>query len=537
MIRKFLESLLLKKNNLRKNHGYVMILVAVSIPIFLFAIDYSIKKNKQSHTHVTQKIAAYAVGEAVIKKYQPGKKWSDQIKLVYSFATQALNDKGFVLVKNMIIPTLSISVKSYDINMYPLKQSEVYFYASSYGLLNGYPLSSHALSHEDTLFCDKPPFRQNVSGNDIILTAYTTQQRSDAYNVVFSDPNDEINKQKMELSLDRSNCRIKCDCKCLQKKVYAYPPKCNVDIVMTLPTNDDINQSIPEISAAYQNFLEEDFLHANGVAVGLVPYSGKISISKQQSDWITEPAMEDTPTISNKLYIKQAALYGSEGKCGSPLSFGYYSKNALPLLHIPIMARYGSREDYNGVPIYTGYDMLLSTDNPLISPFHGFRRANLNPCYLGYCNFLSGKCEKECTTFLPNPFFITELTDDLQGVINDLNIIGPVIDDLYNRSNFVFLAVLFSHILLKDWTAYPSTNIKELGKFVHPPRTEKKKAVILLVNEPDRFEPNELTYLGFDNDFSEIPMIESDCIRFDIDYSDTSRKFANGSSYDGIIMG
>ena len=59
----------------------------------------------------------------------------------------------------------------------------------------------------------------------------------------------------------------------------------------------------------------------------------------------------------------------------------------------------------------------------------------------------------------------------------------------------------------------------------------RKKAVILLVNKPDWFEPGEMTYLGFNNDKSEVPTVLSDKIDFSIDYTDTTKTYLDGSSY------
>ena len=52
-----------------------------------------------------------------------------------------------------------------------------------------------------------------------------------------------------------------------------------------------------------------------------------------------------------------------------------------------------------------------------------------------------------------------------------------------------------------------------------------------MVNKPDWFEPGELTYIGFDNDYSDIPTYESDKIDFSIDYDDTNKKFLDGSNF------
>ena len=124
-----------------------------------------------------------------------------------------------------------------------------------------------------------------------------------------------------------------------------------------------------------------------------------------------------------------------------------------------------------------------------------------------------------------------------------LNVFVPF-NDQRNNSNFLFLPFVWANNLFQDWTKDPGCDAQDSsgsadGRLSCPSKkqADRKRALILIVNKPDWFEPNELTYLGFDNDFSEIPMIESDCIRFDINYSDTSRKFADGSSYNGTICG
>ncbi len=46
-----------------------------------------------------------------------------------------------------------------------------------------------------------------------------------------------------------------------------------------------------------------------------------------------------------------------------------------------------------------------------------------------------------------------------------------------------------------------------------------------------------MTYLGFDNDFSELSVAESDKIDFSIDYSNTSLTFLDGTAYNGTYKG
>jgi hypothetical protein len=136
--------------------------------------------------------------------------------------------------------------------------------------------------------------------------------------------------------------------------------------------------------------------------------------------------------------------------------------------------------------------------------------------------------------YLPLPYFLIELQSDVGKVCDLLSVMGPFADD-YNVSNFLFIPLTWVRNLFQSWTKNPQAAAVDgaNGFLSRQDKTAagRKKALILVVNKPDWFEPRKLTYLGFDNDNSEIPMAESDCIRFDIDYSDTNRRFADGSNY------
>jgi hypothetical protein len=197
---------------------------------------------------------------------------------------------------------------------------------------------------------------------------------------------------------------------------------------------------------------------------------------------------------------------------------------------------------------------LLSTDNPAASATSGhspkFRRKPMVNCYLGNANFLNMKIEKDFPTgswYSPNPFPIVELQPDVTRVCDLLNLMYPINLATNNRSNFIFIPVTWANNLFKSWTKDPGCAVADtigspsttMGQLSRPSKTttNRKKALILVVNKPDWFEPMELTYLGFDNDYSEIPMAESDKIDFSINYADTTRKFADGTAYNGTISG
>jgi hypothetical protein len=141
-----------------------------------------------------------------------------------------------------------------------------------------------------------------------------------------------------------------------------------------------------------------------------------------------------------------------------------------------------------------------------------------------------------------------ELQADVGKVCDLLDLFHPINLLSNNTSNFVFIPVTWANNLFQNWTDDPvisaqnttDATTEDGGHLARPSKlgTGRPKALILIVNKPDWFEPGELTYLGYNNDFSEIPMAESDCIRFDIDYTLTSKILVFSASHtSGSISG
>lgn len=398
------------------------------------------------------------------------------------------------------------------------------------------------------------------------------------------------NDDKVQLSVENDKIKVITD----DDIGYAIPAECNVDIILSIPTNgaacnkdnhdsssitvgsptvvtsdtvginnsanlaarSDIsnmrNTPIYQVAQAYRKFLHDNFKYTRGVNVGVIPYSGKLSIPPDKGTVWTEyiPKFISTYFFSDQnayqAYIRGAFLYSTSGSKGGSLTSGYgnwgeYGASAISGGY-SIMCRGKTtiEETYGKNQICIGD--LLSTTNPAT---YKFRRMNYNPCYLGHANFLSMKCDSDCTKYYHNPYFVTELISDVEKVYDLLNAIVPI-NDPKNVSNFVFLPITWANNLFQSWSNDPKKDAINTvgsdisgGQLSHQSKgtSGRKKALILLVNKPDYFEHGELTYLGFNNDFSEIPLIESDCIRFDIDYSDNSKYFADGTKYNGSIQG
>ncbi|MDR1333961.1 MAG: hypothetical protein LBJ71_01955, partial [Holosporaceae bacterium] len=558
----------------RAKSGYVMILVAALMPVILIAVNYAVKRVQTSHKSTVRMSASYAVAHTILEKYNPGKTWTQQNAGVYSAAFQTLCDRAYELNQTMAATSYNEAVSFIARDFSDFSLAKMYYVLASKGKAGDFGFTGDGNKKMignglyRTLLSDKVPADNvvfNPSDGKVSFNLYTKEDAPDkiAYNVIYYVNNeDSPNRKKLEILLDIENDYIKCDCKYMKKTIKVCPAVCNVDIVLTIPTNHAACTSnnsntgdlvspngtastpITEIANAYSKFLRENFSHTRGVAVGVVPYSAKVSIPPDRvGDWtVAIPPMNATP---NPPYLKQIVAYGTEGRLGGDILNMDRDKNSIIdtlydwgtedgvdkgsdvdlKVGFPIMFRGGKVSTYRGASFYSGssggsttgtQSLLLSTVNPtesLTGGTHKFLRMNPNPCYLGHCNLLAGCCEKNCPIYMGNPYFITELTDDVKNVIYDLSLIRPI-NDNRNKSNFLFLAVQWANNLLSDWTHHPECDATSGEKFAHPARNKKKKVVILIVNAPDNFEPQELTYLGFHNDNSEIPMMESDQIRF-----------------------
>ena len=399
----------------------------------------------------------------------------------------------------------------------------------------------------------------------------------------------------VEVSVENDKLKVRTD----TQEDYAIPARCDVDIVLAVPVNGAASNidgldyasdtdslaaatdttgdpykhfgtvTLPEeakktpiyqMGQALKNFVKEHFYHTRGVNMSLIPYSGKLSISPDRAtSWtVAFPQFVDT-SLNTQLMIG-ACLYGTSGEKDATLKQSYKTKAlvsgaTLPttdtpyywggvLTGCPIMFRAGTQNistTYGGNSYFSGF--MLYTDDPSKGDSYKYLRMNLNPCYMGYANMLSMRCEKQCTHFLPNPYYMIEPTSDLVKIYEMCNALYPIYDT-HNVSNFVFAALEWANNMFQSWTNDPSIAAKDGSgagnagatsdaTLSRPSKTTsgRKKAVILLVNKPDWFEPAEMTYLGFNNDFSEVPTLLSDKIDFSINYGDTTKTFLDGSSY------
>ncbi|MDR1236005.1 MAG: hypothetical protein LBJ96_03275 [Holosporaceae bacterium] len=313
---------------------------------------------------------------------------------------------------------------------------------------------------------------------------------------------------KVEITVEDDKIRVRTD----DDVGYAVPAQCNVDVIMAIPTHS--GAPLGEVAQAYRAFLADNFEFTRGVNVGLIPYSGKVSLPFGKDSW-SKPIQQFDPDefLSSEIgpYCRGYFFYGTKGVTDGDLADGYDDWGA-------------ENSTATGRAIMCRDDLLSIAAPATTTDATLFRRTNNQPCIVGYANLLSMKCERNCTTYLANPFPIVELMPDVGKMRDLMNVIVPF-SDAKNTSNFIFIPITWANNLLQSWTdgqtAVTAVNTTEdpesgatEGRLFIPSKSNKKQALILVVNKPDYFAPNELTYLGFDNDFSEVPMVESEVIDF-----------------------
>ncbi|MDR1375354.1 MAG: hypothetical protein LBJ45_00880, partial [Holosporaceae bacterium] len=272
------------------------------------------------------------------------------------------------------------------------------------------------------------------------------------------------------LALENDRIRVNTD----KDVSYAVPAECNLDLVLAIPVNGaannannrdaasdtagtpyyaDATSDIPadaqktplyQMGQACKNFVKDNFYHTRGVNMALIPYSAKVSLAPDKAVSYTAaiPAFQSNTFTLKSLYgcMTYATLGEKDANLTQPLVVtAPVSGESLPtgntpyvwggvLTGSPIMSRNGTimtEANYGNNRWSQGN--LLSSANPNTEALK-YRRMNLNPCYLGYANLLSMKCERACTTFLPNPYHMIELTANLQKIYELCNALYPIYD-------------------------------------------------------------------------------------------------------------
>ena len=532
-----------------RSKGFSAILLAVFIPIIVLGVRYLVEYTSKSNVDTSDFKIPYAIGVNLAKSFNPGKTWSEQKTYLYSIAAQTYNDEAIDTNKQLAFtPSSVLKIKGFGKS---LSIESLYDFYKNY-CTEGRELSGQVSADEMFIRSPISDFIYNEVKKTGTYVKYSDNANGNGM-VVYESGKYKENKDKLQLSLNNKG-QILVSCKELKKQAVVDIPRHNVDIVIAIPTNrasntvsndnkasfgDYSNVStadstpIKQIARACQSFLKP-FLHTAGVAVGIIPYSGKVTMSPYSDceNYTVQIPMNSAPPTTLS-YAVQAMFYASDGSFGGNIVthgsgadtdfLGNYKDWGSSQIGLPIMARRGQLYLYRDMLLNsgaisgkTGISSLLldMKTSPMVGDDYKFMRMNTNPCYLGFCNTLAMTCEKDCPNYMANPYFMTELTSDIQSLIHDLELFVPFKDEK-NKSNFLFLPLVMAGNMF-SWGNHPST-LPKTGRVVEPNRADKARAVVIIANAPDNFEPQEMTYLGFNNDYSEIPMIESDTILFNAD--------------------
>ncbi len=534
----------------KESRGVSAILVILFLPVIFAGIHYLTQYIRKSDVHTTNTGIPYTIGKAIARAFNPGKTFSEQKKYLYSIAAQVYNDGAYIAGKEMALAhekTIKIGVQSKSQSVASLCG----FYADY--CTYGRTLNDIKFSSDNEMLVNYQPFADFVYDENNQEFSFLKSDTGGVGDIVDTINEYKEDTNKLELSFNNEG-NIEAKCHGLGQKAEIVMPRNDVDIIIAIPTNRASNTitnsntdsfgdystksvskdtPIRQIAGACQLFLK-NFLHTAGIAVGIIPYSGKVSLSPYFKN-IDSSTTKITRNVNapNLPYAIQAMFYGSDGKYGGDIIihgsgdtselYGDYKDWGTTDIGMPIMARRGQEQNYRNMVFYSGaltnsteYASLLldMTTPPSQGDEYKFMQMNTNPCYLGFCNTLSMTCEKDCPTYMANPYFMVELTSDIQSLIYDLEMFVPFKDER-NKSNFLFLPIVMAGNLF-SWGDHPSEWTSD-DRVKESSREFKKRVVIVIANAPDNFEPQEITYLGFNNDYSEIPMIESDTILFNND--------------------
>lgn len=580
------------RQKLKKSRGYVMILVAFALPILFISVQYIITKTQLGQKYLVRTNAINRLGDSIIRSYNPSVSLDAQKAIVYAAAANTLNDSAFKLFNKMLLEEAD---DTEDIQVYRRvasiprgdKPYSRFLYEVSLNQLRNSKdpqireMMDDEFSSQRLLAGCNFVDSVQLEGNTYNITYFSSKSQegqdpvsTEVFKKYKEDPN------ALKITLDAKARAITGRSEKINREVVAHLPECNANIIIAIPTNHEMCCSettsdtavsgntnserelaagvrvvtklgdgvapISIVAKACGEFLSNNFSNLYGITVGLIPYSGKVSLDPETATSRTcdvkafqmpdiqatlrqidenGKTIEQSGSDVSYAYWKQAAAYATVGAKGAILDESKTSESGTIVDKVDhwkneigtgIMYRRGAEITWNKIRLYSGGNggkgadcLLLDNSAPNSEPMK-YLRMPVNPCYLGHCNLAGNLCEKSCPTYMENPYYIYELTDNIDEITYYLKFFVPF-EDKYNKSNFIFLPLHWAGNLLSSWTKYPTG---QNGKIAPPPRDKKKNFVVIIVNKPSTFEPHEMTYLGFDNDGAEMPISEADMIAF-----------------------
>lgn len=269
-----------------------------------------------------------------------------------------------------------------------------------------------------------------------------------------------LNDSRVQIECERNKIKVIID----EDIGYAVPAECNVDIILTVPTNTEaleINKqnentyrsehssskmstnkikstSIYQITRAYRKFLKDHFFYTRGVTVGIIPYGSSTTekLDGMEKMEAINAFQQKHSNLSNRssLYVK------SENQMLNTLDE-----------NIPVYKNYGEQH--------------------------------------------------------VNPYHVLKLTSDVKMIYEILGAFYPYVSEK-NYSNFIFTSMIVADNLLQERNATKEQADIDTkydcrrknathGRLKIPSSAEKyrKKVLILTVNKPDWIESETLTNL------------------------------------------
>lgn len=540
----------------KSNKGYVAIILAVFLPLalslFYLYVSYSSIDSAKTQTNIATRDAALAVANnyATYLNYEDSlENFNMQKKFLSRKAALTFNatlKSNFGLTNNAL--ELKKETVSYLLDNYGWVETSFKEVGARIKKLSDYDnyKSFYDPDYEEVIepIPGRGIYVKNSNSGEKSLEKYTPVESATSYMKLdyVGDLENGLPKIKVTSSvvLDTKGNSLKKQKTQYTTTYYAEPAQCNADIVIAIPTNkaaftqtNDINDSIVgyskqnnlsdyintpiyEIKNALRMFVKR-FMFFDGLRMGIIPYSGKISanidyfpddFSYLLSDWPGFVQPDGTkPTIPIYDSYKTCGISGESINNDEGRDSVYFGK-------------------WNTEEVGSG---IISVENVLEDPSvtNKFRKHPTQICYGGNISTYSMRC-KIGSKFFPNPYPVLPLNYDIFRIYRYLNLIAPF-DLKYldgndtvtdgNLSNFLFLPFLWGDYLLSQkWTG--GSDSKE----------QRKKILIIFSNASDLFAPGELTYLGFDNDASYVSTIEGERLDFDNNLNDVCSKGMNSLS-------
>lgn len=556
---------------LKKKKGYIAVLLAVLIPIIISSFYLYVRYDGIDSEQTALSIATRDAALAAVSNYSTGVlvdknniDFDSQKKYLFRKSVNAFNSTIIAkrgLTSN-VIPVKSTyeSDERSDSNQQntmdivecaSYKIYKTFFHQE--GVRNQYRFADLS----NNLGPEYPKYKDIIYYNDKNLIKVDQNDSVELQVPEYNDSDNQISSVNNEISIEKDTSGnsllittkiraktgdIEVDNNTITTKYRATPAKCNTDIILAVPTNhsaftegnsiaDNIksenyeNTPIYAIKHALRRFVKK-FMFYDGIRFGVIPYSGKVSVDAKNCEFIGTVSTFQYPEVKNfwpsdnntKPEIPISNSYYVKGSCGDNIKNNFAQANTFHPV-IGIMAN----ENF--------FDKVMSQSagsSQVYSSSQSFLYQPVDICYGGDISLYSGVCKKS-TRFYPNPFPILPLTTNTYDVFSYLLLLNPYVykdSPDQNLSNFLFLPFSIANLMFKE-----KVNVKQRD-------STRKKIMIMIANHPDFFAPREMTFLGFDNDKCNIPLLDGERLNFEKYYEnngESTLEYKGKNFYNKVI--